>query len=206
MAIAHLHGLRDPSGKGDTPARAAQARRLAELVEQSRDGDDLSIVCGDLNLLPDSDTFRVLAAVGLTDLVGTADTRTSRYTKPTRQCQLPARLQDTGSAPLPRAETTRGLGPRAPAAGAIAVVPTATSIIGHVENVSRARRRGASVMQASLAGRPEWFDRDGPSIPSAFADEVRTDGLAGSRFAREIGDASLGRRQVELLDGAQEGL
>lgn len=84
MAIAHLHGLRDPSGKGDTPARAAQARRLAELVEQSRDGDDLSIVCGDLNLLPDSDTFRALAAVGLTDLVGTADTRTSRYTKPTR--------------------------------------------------------------------------------------------------------------------------
>ena len=35
-------------------------------------------------MLPDSVTFERLAAVGMTDLVGTADTRTSRYTKPIR--------------------------------------------------------------------------------------------------------------------------
>lgn len=35
-------------------------------------------------MLPDSDTFDVLAAIGLVDLVGTTDTRTSRYTKPVR--------------------------------------------------------------------------------------------------------------------------
>nr|GID36915.1 hypothetical protein Aca09nite_34210 [Actinoplanes campanulatus] len=42
------------------------------------------MVCGDLNLLPGSETFAVLAETGLTDLVRDADTRTSRYPKPVR--------------------------------------------------------------------------------------------------------------------------
>ena len=42
------------------------------------------VVCGDLNLLPDSETFAILGDLGLTDLVGWADTRTARYTKPVR--------------------------------------------------------------------------------------------------------------------------
>ena len=84
VAVAHLHGLRQASGKGDTPDRLAQARRLAQLVTELRSPDDLTVVCGDLNLLPDSETFAVLAGIGLTDLVGDADTRTSRYTKPVR--------------------------------------------------------------------------------------------------------------------------
>lgn len=46
--------------------------------------DDRLVVCGDLNLLPDSATFDTLGALGLVDLVGTADTRTSRYAKPLR--------------------------------------------------------------------------------------------------------------------------
>lgn len=82
--IVHLHGLRDPAGKHDTPARCEQARRLVDLVEELRERDDLVVVCGDLNLLPDSETFDVLARIGLVDLVGTGDTRTSRYTKPLR--------------------------------------------------------------------------------------------------------------------------
>lgn len=84
VTVVTLHGLRDSAGKGDTPARAAQAERLAELVTDVREADDLVVVCGDLNLLPDSATFAVLGRVGLTDLVGTADTRTSRYLKPLR--------------------------------------------------------------------------------------------------------------------------
>lgn len=79
-----VHGLRDPAGKADTPARVRQAGRLADLVRRVRGPEDLVVVCGDLNLLPDSRTFDVLAGVGLTDLVGTADTRTSRYTGPVR--------------------------------------------------------------------------------------------------------------------------
>lgn len=42
------------------------------------------MVCGDLNVQPDSETFTVLGAIGLVDLVGTTDTRTSRYPKPGR--------------------------------------------------------------------------------------------------------------------------
>lgn len=79
-----VHGLRDPAGKADTPARRAQAERLAELVRRISGPGDLVVVCGDFNVLPDSETFGILAEVGLTDLVGTADTRTSHYRKPVR--------------------------------------------------------------------------------------------------------------------------
>ncbi|KRC53066.1 MULTISPECIES: endonuclease/exonuclease/phosphatase family protein [unclassified Nocardioides] len=99
LTLGHLHGLRDDTGKGDSPARRAQAERLAELVEDVREPGDLVVVCGDLNLLPDSETFAVLAGIGLTDLVGTADTRTSSYPKPVRHASYllvsdPAAVRD----------------------------------------------------------------------------------------------------------------
>jgi endonuclease/exonuclease/phosphatase family metal-dependent hydrolase len=82
--VVQLHGLRDPAGKGDTPARLEQARRLADFVTKVRVEGDVAVVAGDLNLLPDSGTFQILAAAGLTDLVGHADTRTPHYPKPVR--------------------------------------------------------------------------------------------------------------------------
>jgi endonuclease/exonuclease/phosphatase family metal-dependent hydrolase len=82
--VVNLHGLRDGAGKGDTPARRAQADRLAELVTSLRCEEDQVVIGGDLNVLPDSETFDVLADLGLTDLVRDADTRTSRYRKPVR--------------------------------------------------------------------------------------------------------------------------
>lgn len=84
ITVAHLHGLRDPAGKADSPERRAQAEQLTALIDEVRQPGDLVVACGDLNLLPDSETFQVLAAVGLIDLVGVSDTRTSRYTKPVR--------------------------------------------------------------------------------------------------------------------------
>lgn len=84
VTVAHLHGVRMSSGKADTPARRRQAERVAALVERVRQPEDLVVVAGDLNVLPDSETFDVLAKVGLTDLVGSTDTRTSAYTKPVR--------------------------------------------------------------------------------------------------------------------------
>lgn len=84
VSVVHLHGLRDPDGKADTPPRQAQADRLAAMVTRLRAPDDLVVVCGDLNLLPDSETFEILGAIGLVDLVGEADTRTSRYAKNVR--------------------------------------------------------------------------------------------------------------------------
>ncbi|MGL5010455.1 MAG: endonuclease/exonuclease/phosphatase family protein, partial [Paracoccaceae bacterium] len=87
FVLAHLHGLRDPAGKGDTPDRALQAQAvLAAIAAVHRAGDPV-ILCGDLNLLPDSATFAALATIGLTDLVttrGHSDTRTSFYAKPQR--------------------------------------------------------------------------------------------------------------------------
>jgi len=84
MTVAHLHGLRDPAGKGDTPARAEQARAIAAFIDGVRSTDGPTVVCGDLNLLPDSQTFTVLNEIGLTDLVGSDSTRTSLYPKPSR--------------------------------------------------------------------------------------------------------------------------
>ncbi len=87
VTIAHMHGLRELGGKHDTPARKTQARRFASLIRSvAVDGEPL-VVCGDFNLLPDSDTFQVLRELGLTDLVtghGFAGTRSSHYTKPER--------------------------------------------------------------------------------------------------------------------------
>ena len=85
--VAHTHGLRDPSGKHDTPERMAQAERILALIARLREADDPVVFGGDLNLLPDSRTFDMLAEVGLTDLVttrGFTDTRTRLYEKPQR--------------------------------------------------------------------------------------------------------------------------
>ena len=85
VAIAHMHGLRDPRGKMDTPERKLQARRFAELISRVAAPEDASIVCGDFNVEPASETLAILAEIGLTDLVtggGFAGTRTSYYPKP----------------------------------------------------------------------------------------------------------------------------
>ena len=114
VCLVHLHGLRDPAGKGDTPARTAQAARLAELVRTTRRPGDVVVVCGDLNLLPDSATFDVLRAEGLVDLVGTADTRTSAYRKPVRHASYllvsdPAAVKDFEVVATPEVSDHRAL-------------------------------------------------------------------------------------------------
>jgi endonuclease/exonuclease/phosphatase family metal-dependent hydrolase len=87
VAIVHMHGLRDLAGKMDTPERLIQAERLAALATGIAEAGDPLVVCGDFNVEPDSATFAILAAAGLTDLVttrGFAGTRTSLYRKPGR--------------------------------------------------------------------------------------------------------------------------
>jgi len=44
--VVQIHGLRDPIGKADTPARRGQAQRLAEFVRRIRGPRDLVVVCG----------------------------------------------------------------------------------------------------------------------------------------------------------------
>lgn len=84
LTVVQVHGLRNGAGKHDTPARLAQASALAAFLEAVSEPDDVKVLCGDLNVLPSSETFDILGASGLVDLVGLADTRTSRYLKPVR--------------------------------------------------------------------------------------------------------------------------
>lgn len=85
VSITHMHGLRDPNGKMDTPERAEQAQRLLALAHQVSEPNDLSVICGDFNVQPDSETLRILAAAGFSELVignGFESTRNTHYKKP----------------------------------------------------------------------------------------------------------------------------
>ncbi|NDV01048.1 endonuclease/exonuclease/phosphatase family protein [Pseudoroseicyclus tamaricis] len=87
LIVSHLHGLRDPAGKGDTPARRAQAEAMVALLQGLARPEEPMVLAGDLNLLPGSESFGIFARLGLTDLVtgrGHSDTRTSLYPKPQR--------------------------------------------------------------------------------------------------------------------------
>lgn len=113
VTIAHMHGLRDAAGKADTPARSAQAERLAKLITEVRQEGDFVVACGDFNVLPDSTTFRVLSRdCGLVDLVGSTDTRTSRYEKPCRHADymlvsVPETVVSFKAPPLPEVSDHR---------------------------------------------------------------------------------------------------
>lgn len=87
VMIAQMHGLRDLRGKMDTPERLAQASRLAAMARSIAEPNDFVVVCGDFNVEPESETFTILAELGLSDLVTTGGfpgTRTASYTKPGR--------------------------------------------------------------------------------------------------------------------------
>jgi len=87
VSVTHMHGLRDLAGKMDTPARAAQARKLLALSRQLGAPGDITVICGDFNVEPDSETLALMAEAGLTELVtarGIESTRTSHYKKPGR--------------------------------------------------------------------------------------------------------------------------
>ncbi|MGJ3242090.1 MAG: endonuclease/exonuclease/phosphatase family protein [Opitutales bacterium] len=78
VSIAHMHGLRDLQGKGDTPARRRQAERFLALLDSVAEAGDLRILCGDFNVRPDSETLALLGRAGFTELV---TTRTNRGTR-----------------------------------------------------------------------------------------------------------------------------
>lgn len=85
VSIAHMHGLRDLNGKMDTPERAEQARGLLELSQQVSEAKDISVICGDFNVEPSSETLDILKDPGMVELVtsrGFASTRNSHYKKP----------------------------------------------------------------------------------------------------------------------------
>lgn len=82
--VAHFHGVRMSAGKNDTPQRRRQAELVAALIGRVSQPEDVVVAAGDMNVLPDSETFKVFGKIGLTDLVGQSDTRTTAYAKPVR--------------------------------------------------------------------------------------------------------------------------
>jgi len=84
VSVTHMHGLRDPRGKMDTPERRDQAHRLLALSRAVSEPGDLTVICGDFNVEPGSETLRLLENTGMVELVrrgGWAGTRTSHYRK-----------------------------------------------------------------------------------------------------------------------------
>ena len=84
VCVAHMHGLRDPRGKMDTPERAEQAHKFVSIATRLVESDNALIICGDFNVEPESETLEILSAAGLTDLVTTRTnqgTRSSYYKK-----------------------------------------------------------------------------------------------------------------------------
>ncbi|MGB0439473.1 MAG: endonuclease/exonuclease/phosphatase family protein [Paracoccaceae bacterium] len=87
VMVAQMHGLRDLSGKQDMPIRRAQAHRFAALARSVAQPGDARVVCGDFNVLRNSETLDILRAEGLRDCVtdqGWPGTRTASYPKPER--------------------------------------------------------------------------------------------------------------------------
>ncbi|MEP5762864.1 MAG: endonuclease/exonuclease/phosphatase family protein [Litoreibacter sp.] len=87
LSVTHMHGLRDLNGKMDTPERTEQAKRLLDLSQNVSAPEDIAVICGDFNVEPNSETLRILAAAGFSELVtgrNFTGTRNSRYKKPGR--------------------------------------------------------------------------------------------------------------------------
>lgn len=84
FAVLNFHGLWTHAGKGDTPERLEQSRRILEFT---RSLDIPFVLAGDFNLLPETESLRLFEEAGLRNLIaqfGITSTRTSLYEKPVR--------------------------------------------------------------------------------------------------------------------------
>ena len=80
--VAHFHGLWTGQGKKDTPERIEQSRKVRRFLDQNKEP---KILCGDFNLLPDTESVRILEEGGLVNLIkthGITSTRSRLYQKP----------------------------------------------------------------------------------------------------------------------------
>lgn len=82
VTIINFHGLWNGMGKGDTADRLEQSERILEFTKNI---PHPFVLCGDFNLLPDTESIRKFEHAGLRNLIreyNVTSTRTSRYTKP----------------------------------------------------------------------------------------------------------------------------
>ncbi len=80
LSLLNVHGLWNGKGKTDTPERIDQSKRIRGFMDSVKGSQ---IVCGDFNLLPETESLSILSE-GMQDLVdmsGVTSTRTSFYTR-----------------------------------------------------------------------------------------------------------------------------
>ncbi len=85
LTIMNFHGLWNGKGKTDTEDRMQQSKNILAFTKKLS-GEYL--LCGDFNLLPDTESLKIFESEGLRNLIkeyGVSSTRTSFYTKPEKQ-------------------------------------------------------------------------------------------------------------------------
>ena len=73
--ICNIHGLWQPVGKGDTPERRKQSESW---IRESSKLDGKTILCGDFNLSPDTESIALLEKEGFVNLVKEYGIKTTR--------------------------------------------------------------------------------------------------------------------------------
>ena len=82
--IVNFHGLWNGRGKGDSDDRLLQSDRMVAFFKTLTNP---LVVCGDFNLLPETESLKKLKSFGLRNLItenNITSTRTSFYTKPNK--------------------------------------------------------------------------------------------------------------------------
>ena len=82
FTIINFHGLWNGRGKGDSEERLEQSGKIRDFITTLA---GKVVLCGDFNLLPDTESIKMLEDAHLRNLVseyGVTSTRTSFYTKP----------------------------------------------------------------------------------------------------------------------------
>jgi exonuclease III len=82
LTIINFHGLWNGQGKTDTEDRLLQSKNILEFTKKIN-GE--YILCGDFNLLPDTQSIKLFESASLRNLIkenNISSTRTSFYTKP----------------------------------------------------------------------------------------------------------------------------
>lgn len=81
-SVLNFHGLWNGGGKGDAEDRLIQSDRIIQFTQTL---SDPYVMCGDFNLLPNTESIKKLENSGLRNLIkeyGITSTRTNFYTKP----------------------------------------------------------------------------------------------------------------------------
>ena len=73
--LTHLHGLPFPPDKLDCPGRLEQSRNIINFLNQQTGS---KILCGDFNLLPDTESIKMIEKSGMRNLIGEFNIKTTR--------------------------------------------------------------------------------------------------------------------------------